>query len=179
MSGGAVTIRIAMVDDHHMFRQSLKLLLQSQTSFEVVGEGQSADDACALASECAADVFLIDHVRMTRAVHNLVNNAVKFAPSGGHVVARVVRRADAVDVEVVDDGPGITAADLPLVFEPYRSDRTTEGAGRGIGLYIAQGIVRANGGEIKVEPGHNGGTKFSFSLPAVALPTTKEDRSSR
>lgn len=109
----------------------------------------------------------VDPVRMTRALHNLVSNAVKFTHHGGHVSVRVARSGGAIDVAVVDDGPGIKEADLPLLFEPYRSDRSGPGAGRGIGLYIAQGIVRAHGGEIRVACPPEGGSRFTFTVPAV------------
>ncbi|GAB0112507.1 ATP-binding protein [Acidisoma sp. C75] len=96
-----------------------------------------------------------------RAITNLVDNAAKHAP---HVaVALVARSAQAVEVTVDDDGPGIPAERIELVFRPFE----TGGAqgGHGLGLTIARDIVRAHGGEITLSPSPLGGLRATIRLP--------------
>ena len=76
------------------------------------------------------------------------------------------RSASSVEVTVQDSGEGIRAEDLPHVFERfYRGEKSRSRAtgGAGLGLAIAQGIVRAHGGDIRVE--NKGGARFTFTLP--------------
>ena len=101
---------------------------------------------------------------------NLLDNAIRHTPPRGNVIACARRRADKVEVEVVDDGSGIAAGEREHVFEAFfrggqhaaRSDN-----GTGLGLAIARAIVNAHGGEIWLAPTHRG-TRVCFSLPAVA-----------
>jgi signal transduction histidine kinase len=93
---------------------------------------------------------------------NLVANAIKFTPDGGRVTVRVDEQDRAVRFAVEDTGPGIKREHLPHLFERYWN---ADSRGIGLGLYIAQTIVRAHGGEIAVrsEPGQ--GASFFFTLP--------------
>jgi signal transduction histidine kinase len=80
-----------------------------------------------------------------------------------------------IEIQVADTGEGITAEDLPRVFErSYRSERSRsrQSGGAGLGLSIAKGIVEAHGGRIRVnsEPGQ--GSVFSFTLPKVSAAKT-------
>ncbi len=102
---------------------------------------------------------------------NLLDNALKYTPSGGRVTAsaRVVR--DMVEFCVTDTGVGIAAEHLPRLFERfYRVDkaRSRELGGTGLGLSIVKHIVRAHGGEVRVasEPGR--GSSFYFTVPLAS-----------
>jgi signal transduction histidine kinase len=111
-----------------------------------------------------------DHERVLQVLGNLVGNALRFTPKGGRITLCAEAQADLVRFEVKDTGSGIRAEDLPHVFERYwTSDRT----GAGLGLYIAESLVRAHGGEIGVhsEPGR--GACFFFTLPRTA-PSRRE-----
>lgn len=113
---------------------------------------------------------LIDAQQMTRALLNLIQNAIQHTPGGGRVRLGAHRSGAMVVVEVCDTGEGIATDELPHVFERfYRGDpaRSRE-AGAGLGLAIARGIVEAHGGSIWVESMPARGTRFMFSLPIAS-----------
>ena len=108
-----------------------------------------------------------DRDRIAQALTNLVSNAIKYSPEGTTVWVKIRRTADEAIVSVKDQGPGIAADEIPLLFYPYsRFYRESRARGLGLGLYITKGIVDAHGGHIVVEsPGRDQGSTFSFSLP--------------
>ena len=109
-----------------------------------------------------------DPDQISRAVTNLVGNALKFGKSA--VVRLQRRRPDAIEIEVEDDGPGISNADKERVFEPfYRTDaarRSGESAGFGLGLSIARTIAERHGGRIALSDASPCGTIARLILPA-------------
>ncbi len=101
---------------------------------------------------------------------NLIDNAMKYAASGGRIEVGARDADDAVEFFVRDFGPGIASEHLPRLFERfYRVDkaRSRESGGTGLGLAIAKHIVRAHGGTIHVSSEVNHGSTFSFTLPAA------------
>jgi two-component system, OmpR family, sensor kinase len=108
--------------------------------------------------------------KLRQVVLNLVDNAVRYTPSGGEV--RLASGSDPaageVRIEVQDTGPGIPLADLPHIFDRfYRGDpsRTRATGNSGLGLAIARAIVRAHGGAIRVESPPGQGARFTVVLP--------------
>jgi two-component system phosphate regulon sensor histidine kinase PhoR len=100
---------------------------------------------------------------------NLVDNAIKYTPSGGKVEVRAEAREDQVEVHVADTGIGILSQDLPRIFERfYRVDkaRSRQSGGTGLGLSIVKHIVEMHGGKVTVESEYGRGSTFSFSLPS-------------
>jgi len=113
---------------------------------------------------------LADKDQVTRALGNLVHNAIKFTPDGGRIWVKAYRLDADVVVEVGDTGRGIPAEDLPRVFERFfRGDRSRASCGTGLCLAIAKHVVEAHGGRIWVESqGRVGrGAIFRFTLPAA------------
>jgi signal transduction histidine kinase len=111
-----------------------------------------------------------DADQLRRALHNLVQNAVKYSPEGGEVlIVGEMPAAAAVLVRVIDHGVGITPGEEERIFERFhrtdnRLSRTT--AGVGLGLYITRSIVEAHGGRIWAEsPGPGRGSTFNMLLP--------------
>ncbi len=109
--------------------------------------------------------------RLAQVLDNLLDNALRYAPAGSVVQVRMWGEAERVWFAVQDDGPGIDAQHLPLVFERfYRVDgsRTRQTGGTGLGLAIVRSLVLAQGGQIEAlsAPGH--GTTMRFWLPKVA-----------
>jgi two-component system, OmpR family, phosphate regulon sensor histidine kinase PhoR len=101
---------------------------------------------------------------------NLIENAMKYAASGGRIVlgARNVDRG--VEFYVRDFGPGIASEHLPRLFERfYRVDkaRSRESGGTGLGLAIAKHITLAHSGMIRAESELNHGSSFLFTLPVA------------
>jgi signal transduction histidine kinase/CheY-like chemotaxis protein len=114
-----------------------------------------------------------DGERLQQVVWNLLTNAVKFTPKGGHVWVRLSRQRNAFVIEVRDDGKGIEAPLLPHVFERFRQgDSSTKRAhgGLGLGLAIARHLVEAHGGSIEAaSAGSGAGSLFTVKLPIPAL----------
>lgn len=106
-----------------------------------------------------------DRDRIMQVLGNLIGNALRFTPEGGVVSFSVEERADVVRFEVKDSGPGIPPADLPHIFKLYWH---ADPKGTGLGLFIAQSLVRAHGGRIEVESHPGQGARFFFSLPRLA-----------
>jgi signal transduction histidine kinase len=108
-----------------------------------------------------------DAHRLEIILTNLVGNALKYTPDGGHVAIKVRDGADAVTIDVADDGPGIPAADLPRVFDRFyqagRADRRAGGVG--IGLSLARELADLHGGDLSVVSTEGRGTTFTLRLP--------------
>lgn len=99
-------------------------------------------------------------------VANLVDNALKYTPAGGQVTLRCTSDAEGVGIEVIDDGPGIPAAQREQVFERFARLPTAGASGSGLGLSIAREIVHAHGGRIWIEAGaEDKGTRMRVRLP--------------
>jgi signal transduction histidine kinase len=121
-----------------------------------------------------------DPDELEQLVVNLVDNALKFTPPGGHV--RVTAKHDAtgrtptVVLEVQDTGCGIAATDLPHIFERfYRVDRARSRAmgGTGLGLAIVHEVARCHGGTVEVESQPRQGSLFRARFPAVVADGTR------
>jgi two-component system sensor histidine kinase BaeS len=113
---------------------------------------------------------LIDRDRVAQVLGNLLSNALRYVPEGGHVVVRVKDQGQEVAVSVADDGPGVRPEDLPRLFERFwRGDPARQRAtgGSGLGLAIARHIVGAHGGHIWAELTPGGGLTVTFTLPSA------------
>jgi signal transduction histidine kinase len=105
---------------------------------------------------------------LAQVLANLLQNAVRYTPTGGRVIIRATPRPGDVLVVVANTGDGIPTADLHRLFERfYRVDKSRDQAlgGAGIGLSIVQQLVEAAGGQVGVES-REGWTRFWFSLPS-------------
>jgi signal transduction histidine kinase len=114
--------------------------------------------------------ILADPARLTRALYNLVQNAIRHTPPDGTITVRAASLADGVQVAVADTGEGIDPADLPLLFDRfYRGERSRarEYGGAGLGLAIVRSIVEAHRGRVWAENGQRGGAVFTLVLPAA------------
>ncbi len=112
-------------------------------------------------------VIAADEEAVTQLLLNLVGNAIKFTPEGGSVRVAVTDAATHVELTVRDTGPGIPAADLARIFEPYQQAHQGR-KGSGLGLAIVKGLVEAHGGSIRVDSEEGTGTCFLVRLPKTA-----------
>lgn len=106
-----------------------------------------------------------DPARIEQVIANLVDNASKFSPEGGHITLTTYINGNLAVIAVSDDGPGIAAEDLPYVFDRfYKADKAHSGHGTGLGLSITKKLLEQHGQQIVVrsEPGH--GATFAFTL---------------
>ena len=114
-------------------------------------------------------VVQADRDRLTQVMINLLSNAVKFVPGEtGRVHVRVASNDSEVRVEVVDNGPGLTAEECTVIFEKFRqggNTMTDKPQGTGLGLPISRQIVEYFGGNLWVESRPGAGAKFIFTVP--------------
>ncbi|KUI31859.1 histidine kinase [Mycobacterium sp. IS-1742] len=110
-----------------------------------------------------------DELRLSQVLGNLLDNALRHTPTGGHVEVAARRDGGSVVIRVSDNGGGIAAEHLPHIFERfYRADsaRARENGGAGIGLAIAKALVEAHGGTITADSGGpGGGAVFTVAVP--------------
>ena len=111
-----------------------------------------------------------DKDRLKQVMVNLVGNAISYTPVGGEVVVGVAKSGNLARLTISDNGPGISAEDLPHIFERfYRAEksrtRSRDGKGFGLGLSIAYWIVNNHGGKIEVDSKVGEGTTFCVWLP--------------
>ena len=114
-------------------------------------------------------VALADSQRLNQVVTNLASNAVKYGASGGSVTFRATRVHDAVRIEVIDHGPGLSPEKQAQLFEPFNRlglERSTI-EGHGIGLALAKRLVELQGGTIGVISTPGEGATFWIELPAA------------
>jgi signal transduction histidine kinase/ActR/RegA family two-component response regulator len=117
-----------------------------------------------------------DPGRLQQIVWNLLSNAVKFTPKGGHVRLTLARADAFVELEVSDEGQGITPSFLPHVFQRFHQQdgsTTRSHGGLGLGLAICRQLVELHGGTIEAESeGVGRGAAFRVRLPAMAMRET-------
>ncbi len=126
-------------------------------------------------------VVLGDETRLRQLLLNLVTNAIKYTPRGGHVEMTLsIRNNNEIGFKVSDTGVGIAAADLPHIFDRFwRADRArsrrsatdgpVHGGGFGLGLSIAQWIVQAHGGSLSAQSRLGRGSVFTVMLPIAPV----------
>jgi len=104
---------------------------------------------------------------IVQVVINLVNNAIKYTPTGSHIVLKAEKKDQKVLISVSDDGPGIDSTDLPHLFEMFYTGDNSRMDGRrgiGIGLSLCKSIAEAHGGAISVENRQPHGAVFHLTL---------------
>ncbi len=119
-----------------------------------------------------------DPRRLKQVLRNILDNAIKYSPSGGLVILHGEARPTDVVVSVADQGVGISPEDLIPLFEKYFRVKSATGyhvAGTGLGLPVARAIVEAHGGRIWAESKLGQGTRIFFSLPRAQFSTSRED----
>jgi signal transduction histidine kinase len=118
---------------------------------------------------------------LRRVLSNLVENAIKYTPDGGHIALAAHRAGDEVEISVTDNGRGIPPQDIPVLFDKFHRGRpapvAADGAlaaalpeleevpGIGLGLYLARNVIEQMGGHISVESEVGRGTTFTLHLP--------------
>jgi two-component system sensor histidine kinase KdpD len=109
-----------------------------------------------------------DFSQTLRAVVNLIENAAKFSPDGASIDVTARREDSWLVFSVADRGAGVPAADRERIFEPFyrRPGSQPDVSGAGLGLSIARGVVRAQGGDVTITDRPGGGSVFSIRVPA-------------
>jgi len=113
----------------------------------------------------------LDSVLIEQVLHNLLENAIKYAPPGSPITIAATATRDAITIEIADRGPGLPLGDEQRVFDKfYRAPVTTDRSGVGLGVAICRGIIAAHNGRIWAENRPGGGAVFRFTLPLEGTP---------
>jgi NtrC-family two-component system sensor histidine kinase KinB len=131
---------------------------------------QSEEKPASLSFDVPAEISNVkaDDNKITWVLSNLISNALRYTPSGGHINLSAESFGSYVQVSVSDDGPGIPYEYQSKIFDKFvqvKSDKTVGGSG--LGLAICKEIVRSHGGTIWVESVPGVGSKFTFTLPVA------------
>jgi signal transduction histidine kinase len=112
----------------------------------------------------------IDRDRIRQVLHNLLENALRFTPTGGTVTIASDDRSGQIRISVADTGEGVDRSDLPYVFDHfYKADKSRQRShgGAGIGLALVKEYVELHGGRVWVESEKGKGAVFYFTLPTI------------
>ncbi len=163
--------KLSSIEDENLKldMQPVNLLKRAQAAI------QSFEAACrakGVSVKAGGDgvVVLADAHRLEQVLVNLISNAVKYTPPGGHIALTVSTEDEYGVLTVQDDGVGIDAAALPFIFERfYRTDESRGRAtgGAGIGLSIVKAIVAAHGGTVEAQSEKGSGSRFIVRIPKV------------
>ncbi len=163
LSISKVRSSIGALDWHHGdFSIMTKMILENM---RINAESKGVN----LNLECTNQDYNIDFVPdyCHSIVSNLMSNAVKFTPSGGSVTVKLSRHGSKVGLSIADTGVGISANDLPHIFDLfYQGDTGSASLGTGIGLALVKQMTEAMNGKIEVESQQGNGTTFHLTLPA-------------
>jgi signal transduction histidine kinase len=159
MQAGHLDVHVDTVDAGTLIHDSLE-------DFEPVAEERKVS----LQGEGFEGSLRCDKDRVLQVLANLVGNALKFTPPGGHVDVRMKRSDKEALFSVSDTGPGIPPDQLGHVWELYWQAKQHAQGGVGLGLSIAKGLVEKQGGRIWVQSTLGQGTTFYFTLPLAPTP---------
>jgi signal transduction histidine kinase len=156
---GTMRLALAPVDLDALVREVVSV-------YEDVAEDKQIDLRTALHVLDAGLTVIGDRDRLRQVLANLVDNAIKYTPSGGRVTVSAAADGDSIHIEVADTGIGIAAHDLPRIWERlYRGDHSRAERGLGLGLSLVRAIVRAHGGSVDVRTELGRGSTFTIRLP--------------
>lgn len=142
------------------------LVWQSMAQFEAYAEGKQVTLCTEL--DWNLPTVTADPNRLAQVLTNLISNAIKFSPKGASVIVRAQRSGGCLRIEVEDNGPGIPAGEIPILFQEFTrlSNRPTgKEHSSGVGLAIARHIVELHRGQIGVDSEVGQGSTFWFELP--------------
>ncbi len=151
---------------------SLKLRKELQPLEEVVGaalnrlEKKLADRAVTVSLPADLPMVPLDAALVENVFLNVLENSLKYAPSGSALAIKAAQKVNEIEVEVADDGPGFPPEDLEKIFEMYyRGTEDSDRKGYGLGLSICRAIVEAHGGRIWAVNLPAGGAAVRFTFP--------------
>ena len=144
------------------------------TSVVEAHKGLAVDASLTLRVDIAPNLPPIpaDQHRLAQVFENLLGNALKFTKPRGEVTVRAIRRNNEVLFSVADTGIGISAHDIPHIFDRFWRVDKSEKYGAGLGLAIVKGIIEAHEGCIWVESKPGDGSTFYFTLPITSATDT-------
>jgi len=129
---------------------------------------------CRIELQGTADIALLGSRELLRsAIENVLRNAVRYSPNDTRVLVRISRRAgNGLEILIGDHGPGVPAAELDRIFEPFyrvAESRDRDSGGEGIGLAITSQVLKAHGGSAQAANAQSGGLEVRLRLPETAI----------
>ncbi|HEX4909674.1 MAG TPA: HAMP domain-containing sensor histidine kinase [Permianibacter sp.] len=181
---------IELVDDlldmEHINSGTLKLqradtdIAQLLASARVAHLLQAQDKVIAICTDCSVDVPVnLDAIRVEQILHQLLSNAIKFSPPHSEIQLKARRDGEWLQLLVCDQGPGISAELAARLFMPFsqgENDDSRRHGGLGLGLSIAQALVRAHGGRLRFDNLPISGCCFVVELPLHPSRATQDIR---
>ncbi len=158
LESGGVLLQAEAVD-------MVQLLVVQTASFESMARAK--DIQLFFDSELKSATAWIDPEKFEKIIDNLISNAIKFTPTSGKVVISMTEKGEQIQITVSDSGPGISAADLPFIFDRfYQVESLQEGkpAGTGIGLAFSKELVALHHAQIQVKSEEGKETQFVILL---------------
>jgi signal transduction histidine kinase len=156
---GIMNLKLEKTDIVALIREVVEL-------YQYVAEDKGVTVAASLPETLHA---WADSNRIRQTLANLVDNAIKFTPTGGRIEVDATAAGTGVMIRVLDTGIGIPAQDLPRIFDRlFRGEKSRSHRGLGLGLSMVQAVVRAHQGSIEVESNTDKGSVFRVSLPGSA-----------
>jgi signal transduction histidine kinase len=162
MGSDSVSYAVSDVNGCDALRQAIVLIEPLIADRGLVFDGISGD---------LSIVARADPEKATQILVNLVSNAIKFTPAGGHIRAECAAGDDTVTLSIIDTGIGIPAEKLEAIFEPFvqlKEDLADQEGGVGLGLAISRDLARAMNGDLTVESIGGQGARFTLSLPRAS-----------
>jgi signal transduction histidine kinase len=133
--------------------------------YQFVAEEKNVGVRMNVPKECYAAV---DPERISQAVANLLDNAIKFTPSAGVVSIEVCQTENKINIKIQDEGDGISPEELPRIWERlYRSDQSRSQKGLGLGLNLVKAIIEAHNGYVEVQSEPGKGSTFNVILSSA------------
>lgn len=155
-----------LLRDHFVLRPVVADLGPLMTRIVASQRAASSRHQVSLDMPASALIGSWDETRISHVLREIIANAIRFSPRGGHVQVRAVREGRAVRVEVADEGIGVPEDERETIFDyGTRAANTASFGGVGLGLYVAREIIVRHGGAIGVAPAPGGGSIFWFTLP--------------
>ena len=108
---------------------------------------------------------------VSRAVENILRNAIRYTPDDGRVFLQVDMHKDTVVIRIEDEGEGVPEDSLKHLFEPFyrvEASRNQQSGGYGVGMAIAEQAIRAQGGRIEASNRSSGGLRVDITLPKTS-----------
>lgn len=157
LQSGNVMLAKSSINIHDLIQTTVK-------SYSLISE----KNGLSIIEEGLFDVLIeADEVRMSQVLHNLINNACTHTPRGGTITVKMLDKVVSVRIEITDTGSGISAEELPHIWERYyKADKTSEKktTGTGIGLAIVKEILEAHKVQFGVDSQKHLGTTFWLEL---------------
>jgi NtrC-family two-component system sensor histidine kinase KinB len=153
---GKIDLDLETVDVHQLIERADSVLLRQIEEKNVIVVYNVADNL---------PPIKVDANKISWVLTNLVANAVRLVPKGGHILVSARLIGKRMHISVRDDGPGISLEYQSKIFQKFVQVKGAESGGTGLGLAICKEIIRAHGGAIWVESTLGQGSTFIFTLP--------------